>query len=167
MHPGLRSPVLVALAVVDLALLPACGGSPPDGTGPEAVSIAIGEPAAPLVPGDTMDDAGLQVLDSLWTGLVEYAPDGRVRYTGVAESVESTDNSTWTIRLREGWTFHDGSAVTASSYVDAWNATAYGPNGMTGSYALADVAGYTDLQPPDGGGEPAATELSGLRVSTT
>lgn len=40
--------------------------------------------------------------------------------------------------------------MTASSYVDAWNATAYGPNGMGGSYALADVVGFADLQPSDG-----------------
>jgi oligopeptide transport system substrate-binding protein len=157
-----RAPAVVALAVVDLALLTACTGSP-DPTGPEVVSISIGEPAAPLVPGDTTEDAGGQVVGALWTGLVEYAPDGGVRYTGVAESVESPDNTTWTIRLRDGWTFHDGSPVTASSYVDAWNTTAYGPNGMSGSSALADVVGYPDLQAADGAG-PAATRMSGLRV---
>lgn len=158
----------VAAALAALVLPAACEG-PAGGTAPGTVVVSIGAPAAPLVPGTTTDESGLQVVGSLWTGLVEYAADGSVEYTGVAESVESADDTTWTIRLREGWTFHDGSPVTASSYVDAWNATAWSPNAMSGSYALADVVGYDDLQAPTGPdgqpvGEPAAREMSGLRV---
>jgi oligopeptide transport system substrate-binding protein len=53
--------------------------------------------------------------------------------------------------------------------VDAWNATAYSPNAMAGSYFFANVVGYDDLQAPVGEdgeptGEPAATEMSGLRI---
>ncbi|MGY1732708.1 ABC transporter substrate-binding protein [Geodermatophilus sp. SYSU D01045] len=162
MPPG-RPPGLVALAVAALLSGTACDGSPPDGPAAGTVTISIGEPVAPLVPGATTEESGGQVLESLWTGLVEYGPDGGIRWTGVAESVESADDTTWTIRLHDGWTFHDGSPVTASSFVDAWNATAWAPNAMGGSYALADVVGYTDLQGTDGG-EPAAREMSGLRV---
>ncbi|MGY1650936.1 peptide ABC transporter substrate-binding protein [Geodermatophilus sp. SYSU D01119] len=165
-----RSAGLVALATAGL-LLTACAGSPtaPAGAAPDAVSIAIGEPESPLVPGNTVEEYGAQVVSSLWTGLVEYTPDGSVEYTGVAESIESPDNTTWTVRLRDGWTFHDGSPVTSSSFVDAWNATAYGPNAMAGSYFFANVVGYGELQAPVGEdgeplGEPAATEMSGLRV---
>jgi ABC-type transport system substrate-binding protein len=165
-----RSAGLAALATAAL-LLTACGGSPTPAAGPapDTVSIAIGEPESPLVPGNTVEEYGAQVLESLWTGLVQYAADGSVEYTGVAESIESADNTTWTVRLHDGWTFHDGSPVTASSFVDAWNATAYGPDAMAGSYFFANVVGYDDLQAPvdpDGEptGDPAATEMSGLRV---
>ena len=72
-------------------------------------------------------------------------------------------------RLHDGWTFHDGTPVTAESFVDAWNYAAYSPNAQAGSYFFANIEGYGDLQAPvdDAGeptGEPAATELSGLRV---
>jgi oligopeptide transport system substrate-binding protein len=170
MDPRRRSPGLAALIASGLLLLTACGEVPAaDTAAQDAVSIAIGEPESPLVPGNTIEEYGAQVLESLWTGLVEYAPDGQVEYTGVAESIQSTDNTTWTVRLRDGWTFHDGSPVIASSFVDAWNATAYSPNAMAGSYFFANVVGYEDLQAPldeDGEplGEPAATEMSGLRV---
>jgi oligopeptide transport system substrate-binding protein len=169
MRNGRRSTGLVALATAGI-LLTACGQSPASpAAAPDAVSIAIGEPESPLVPGNTLEEYGAQVLESLWTGLVGYAPDGSVEYTGVAESVESADNRTWTVRLHDGWTFHDGSPVVASSFVDAWNATAYGLNAMAASYVFADVVGYDDLQVPVGedgepAGEPAATEMSGLRV---
>ncbi|UOX99933.1 peptide ABC transporter substrate-binding protein [Blastococcus sp. PRF04-17] len=135
----------------------------------DPVSIAIGEPGAPLVPGNTVEEYGAQVLESLWTGLVEYDADGAVSYTGVAESVTSDDNVTWTVALHDSWTFHDGSPVTAASFVDAWNHTAYSPNAQAGSYFFANIEGYGDLQAPtddagDPTGEPAARELSGLTV---
>src|SRR3712207_2268835 len=112
----------------------------------DPVSIAIGEPGAPLVPGNTVEEYGTQVLESLWTGLVEYDADGAVTYTGVAASVTSEDNVTWTVELRGGWTFHDGSPVTAASFVDAWNHTAYSPNAQAGSYFFANIEGFGNLQ---------------------
>ncbi len=165
-----RSLSVSGAAIAGIALLAGCGTAPTgEASAPEPISIAIGEPMAPLVPGNTVEEYGTQVLESLWTGLVEYDTDGEVAYTGVAESIESDDSVTWTVRLRDGWTFHDGSPVTAQSFVDAWNYTAYSPNAQMGSYFFANVAGYGDLQAPvdDAGeptGEPAATELSGLEV---
>ena len=151
-------------------LLTGCAGAAADdSSSPETVSIAIGEPISPLVPGNTIEEYGTQVLESLWTGLVEYDADGEVSYTGVAEAVESEDSVTWTVRLRDGWTFHDGTPVTAESFVSAWNYTAYSPNAQAGSYFFGNIEGYGDLQAPtdDAGeptGEPVATEMSGLRV---
>jgi oligopeptide transport system substrate-binding protein len=124
---------------------------------------------APLVPGSTVEEYGTQVLEALWTGLVEYDADGAVSYSGVAESVESDDSTTWTVRLHDGWTFHDGTPVTAQSFVDAWNWTAYSPNAQAASYFFANVEGFGDLQAPvdDAGeptGKPAAEAMSGLDV---
>jgi ABC-type transport system substrate-binding protein len=92
-----------------------------------------------------------------------------VVYTGVADSITSEDTTTWTVILEDGWTFHDGTPVTAQSFVDAWNYTAYSPNAQAASHFSANVAGYEDLQAPtdDAGeliGEPAAKEMSGLAV---
>jgi oligopeptide transport system substrate-binding protein len=167
MKRHLRTPAAVLAGTV---LLTGCAGAAADdSSAPETVSIAIGEPMSPLVPGNTIEEYGTQVLESLWTGLVEYDADGEVSYTGVAEAVESEDSVTWTVRLRDGWTFHDGTPVTADSFVSAWNYTAYSPNAQAGSYFFGNIEGYGDLQAPvdDAGeptGEPVATEMSGLRV---
>jgi oligopeptide transport system substrate-binding protein len=165
-----------ALAVAGIAstlLLSACGPAQESDdavfTDDGSFSMFIGEPENPLVPGNTTEDQGNQVVSSLWTGLVQYDEKGGMAYTGVADSITSTDSTTWTVTLESGWTFHDGTPVTAESFVDAWNYTAYSPNAQAASYFFANIAGFGDLQAPtddagDPTGEPAATEMSGLDV---
>ncbi|MGY1845745.1 MULTISPECIES: peptide ABC transporter substrate-binding protein [unclassified Blastococcus] len=167
---------LVAAGVAAAMMLSACGGSDDNGggggtsaDGGGTYSIYVGEPENALIPGNTTESEGHQIISGLWTGLVEYATDGEVQYTGVAESIESEDNTTWTVELKEGWTFHDGTPVTAQSFVDAWNYTAYSPNAQGASYFFSNILGYDDLQAPtdDEGnvtGDPAAEEMSGLEV---
>jgi ABC-type transport system substrate-binding protein len=125
-------------------------------------SIGIGEPENPLVPSNTSETEGGQLVDALFTGLVQYDPDTTEQIEGVAESIESEDSQTWTITLKD-WTFHDGSPVTASSFVDAWNYAANSQNAQGGSYFFANIEGYDDLQGEEGAA-PAATEMSGLKV---
>jgi oligopeptide transport system substrate-binding protein len=171
-----RSGAFIAAGLAGTMVLSACGGSdeetggdtPAEASGGE-FSIYIGEPENPLVPGNTTESEGSQVVDALWTGLVQYADDGSIEYTGVAESIESDDNTTWTVTLKDGWTFHDGTEVTANSFVDAWNYTALSTNAQGASYFFANVEGYDQLQgeTDDAGNvtaEPAATEMSGLEV---
>ncbi|WP_199522109.1 peptide ABC transporter substrate-binding protein [Geodermatophilus marinus] len=171
-----RSAVLVATGLSGAMVLSACGGGDDDGgTGAAggdggSFSVYIGEPENPLVPGNTNETEGGQIVDSLFTRLVQYDVEtNEAVFTGVAESIESEDQQTWTVNLKEGWTFHDGTPVTAQSFVDAWNYTAYSPNAQGNSYFFSNIAGYDQLQAPtdDAGnvtGEPAATEMSGLRV---
>ena len=81
---------LTLAALAATVLLSGCGAQGSgEGNAPEPVSIAIGEPMNPLVPGNTTEEYGTQVVESLWTGLVEYGPEGEVEYTGVAKSIES------------------------------------------------------------------------------
>ena len=51
--------------------------------------------------------------------------------------------------VQAGYKFHDGTDVKAKNFVDAWNYTAFGPNGQAGSYFYAPIAGYADTQCPD------------------
>jgi ABC-type transport system substrate-binding protein len=164
-----RSSALVATALAGAMLMTACGGSDSGEEGRNAegggtFSMYIGEPQNPLVPGNTTESEGDQVVNSLWTGLVGYSDSGEVQYDGVAESIESEDNTTWTITLKDGWTFHDGTDVNAESFVNAWNYTAYSPNAQGGSGYLSRIAGYSDLQSEDPAVPPAAEEMSGLEV---
>jgi peptide/nickel transport system substrate-binding protein/oligopeptide transport system substrate-binding protein len=80
-----------------------------------------------------------------------------------AESIDlSDDGLTYTITIKPGWTFHNGEPVTAQSYVDAWNYTAYGPNGYILNFFFDKIDGYDAMNPSSG--DPTATKLSGLKV---
>jgi oligopeptide transport system substrate-binding protein len=171
-----RNSALVAAGITAAMMLSACGGSDePSGegaaeeTGGGTFSIYIGDPENPLVPGNTNESEGSQVIEALWTGLVEYGDDSSVQYTGVAESIESDDATTWTVTLKDGWQFHDGTPVTAESFVNAWNYTALSTNAQGGSYFFSNIEGYDALQAEtdDAGNvvaEPTATEMTGLEV---
>ena len=171
-----RNSSLVATAIAAAMLMTACGGSDDEGGdgaaeggGGGSFSIYIGEPENPIVPGNTSESEGSQVVEALWTGLVTYSNESEVEYNGVAESIESDDATTWTVTLKDGWTFHDGTPVTANSFVDAWNYTALSTNAQGGSYFFANVEGYDALQAEtDDDGNvitpPAAEEMTGLEV---
>jgi oligopeptide transport system substrate-binding protein len=164
-----RPAALVATALAGAMLLSACGGSDDSGSDSASggdggtFSMYIGEPQNALVPGNTTESEGDQVVNSLWTGLVSYTAEGEVEYSGVAESIESEDNTTWTVKLKDGWTFHDGTPVTAESYTKAWSYNALSTNAFGASYFFENIEGYADLQGSDTA-EPVATELSGLSV---
>jgi len=147
---------------------PAAGGdtsAPTEGAG-GTFSFYIGEPEH-LIPGNTNETSGGEVLDALYTGLISYDPEtSQPVYDGlaVADGITSDDQKVWTIKLNEGWTFHNGEPVTAQSLVDAWNFTAFGPNANGNSYFFENVEGYADLQPKKEGAKPKAEEMSGLKV---
>ncbi|GIJ23121.1 peptide ABC transporter substrate-binding protein [Micromonospora lutea] len=148
-------PLAVTLGLV------ACGSGGDGGSGESdpnaAVRIEIAEPQH-LVPTNTNETSGSQVLAALFSPLVDY-DEAHKPYEVAAESITSEDNTTWTIKLKDGYTFHNGEAVTADSYIDAWNYGAYAPNGQNSSYFFEKIAGYDDLQ----GESPKAETLSGLK----
>lgn len=162
-----RAASLVAMGVAATLVLAACGGGGGEGEsgagagetqGSGTYSININsDPEKPLVPGDSTESEGAQVVRPLFTGLIEYNNETvEVEYTGVAESIETTDNINWNVKLKTGWTFHDGTPVTAKSFVDAWNYTADVANAQGGAYFFSKVAGY-DAENP----KPA---MEGLKV---
>ena len=111
------------------------------------VTTYIGEPEF-LQPPNTNESEGNAVLSALFRGLIDYNPEtSEPEFTGVAESITSPDEGlTWEVVLHDGWTFHDGTPVTAQSFVDSWNYSAYGPNAAQVSGFFASIAGYADLQ---------------------
>ncbi|MEE6263319.1 peptide ABC transporter substrate-binding protein [Plantactinospora sonchi] len=150
--------------------LAACGGGGSGESDANAVvSVQIGEPQH-LIPTNANESSGNQVLAALFTPLVKFDAQNKP-YEVAAESItNSTDNTVWTVKLKDGFTFHNGEKVTADSYINAWNYGAYGPNGQGNSYFFEKIAGYEDLQSedPDGEGpqkapEPKAKTLSGLK----
>jgi oligopeptide transport system substrate-binding protein len=169
------SAVPLSLALV----LTACGGGGGGATGDAGaaqadatISVNTTEPENPLVPGNTNETGGGKVVDALFTGLVRYDPKTAEPRNAVAESIETTDSQVYTIHLNDGWTFHDGTPVTAQSFVNSWNYTAYSPNGQQNASFFAQIEGYDDVhtEDPDGSEgpqeapQPVAQEMSGLRA---
>ena len=107
---------LAAWTALPLAVtlgLAACGsggdGGSSSGDSKSAVSIWIGEPKH-LVPTNTTETNGSQVLAGLFSPLVDYDAQNQP-YEVAAQSVTSSDNKVWTIKLKDGFTFHNGHPV--------------------------------------------------------
>src|ERR1700730_12720846 len=133
------------------------------------ISYSETEPENPLIPGNTTEVGGISVVGALFRGLVEYEAKTAAPRDAVAESIQTSDSKVYTIKLRRGWTFHDGTPVTAKSFVDAWNYTAYSPNQMAGATYFSHVAGFSQVNnaTPDGkqpASAPTAKTMSGLKV---
>ncbi len=118
-----------ALAVGALALS-ACssnGSGSGDETTPAAeggstgiVTAWGGEPQNPLIPTNTNETSGGKILDLIFAGLVYYDAKG-APHNEVADSITSDDNTVWTIKLKDGQKFSDGTPVHAENFVKAWN----------------------------------------------
>jgi oligopeptide transport system substrate-binding protein len=150
------------------------GGGGSGGTDNKTANGAITangtQPENSLVPVNTSESGGGRVVEHLFTGLVQYG-DGGKPVNAAAESINTTDSKVYTIKLKSGMKFHDGTEVKAKNFVDAWNWGAYSPNGMQLASFFSDIQGFTDVntQDPDGDGpqkapEPKSKTMSGLKV---
>ena len=81
----------------------------------------------------------------------------------MAESIKSNDDATqYTIKLKDGWKFTDGTPVTAESFTKAWSYTANAKNAQLGSSFFSTIKGYDKLQ--DGDKLKGDEQLEGLKV---
>jgi peptide/nickel transport system substrate-binding protein/oligopeptide transport system substrate-binding protein len=162
---------VVAVGSVALALLAAgCSNAP---VAPAESSFILkvnsGEPQH-LLPTATSESEGSLVLNALFDPLIDYDASNKP-VESAAESITSSDNKVWTIKLKAGRTFHNGEAVTSDSFIDSWNYGAYGPNGQDNNYFFEKFVGYGDMQPgadPDKDGplkapDPKSKTLTGLK----
>jgi oligopeptide transport system substrate-binding protein len=157
-----RAAAWTALSLSIALVSTACGGGGGEPGGDDAASSGVTisvngtEPENPLVPGNTNETGGGKIIDALFSPLVEYDPQTAQPANLVAESIETTDSQVYTIRLKEGWTFHDGTPVTAQSFVRSWNYTAYSPNGQQNGSFFSNIQGYDQVHTddPDGTAGP-------------
>ena len=121
MRLGRITAALAAVAAV-LALAAGCGGARTGATGADAtISVYSTEPRSALTPGGAGDAGGFCVLSTLLAGLVVYDEQGKP-VNEVASSITPNDDSTvFTVTLGHGWTFTDGTPVTARSFTRAWS----------------------------------------------
>jgi ABC-type transport system substrate-binding protein len=115
-------------------------------TPPAALRIAASIPAS-LDPRDLDTQDSLLLASQVFDGLVAYDTETLDVVPAVAETWEVADDGrTFTFRIRPGATFHDGSTVTASSFVTAWNRLADPVVSRPYAFLLESVEGFRKYQ---------------------
>ncbi|GGV43775.1 peptide ABC transporter substrate-binding protein [Kitasatospora herbaricolor] len=155
--------VAVALAATACGSGSSSGGSSDSAVNAQGVfSYQSAEPQNPLQPANAMENQGGRIVKQLFMGLVDYDPTSGALRNQVADKIETTDAKNYTVTLKSGWTFHDGTPVTAKSFVDSWNWSANTKNNQINSDWFSDIAGYDAVHPEKG--DPTADAMSGLKV---
>ncbi|KJL46941.1 Oligopeptide-binding protein OppA precursor [Microbacterium hydrocarbonoxydans] len=148
---ALAGTALLAAGVMALAGCSAGGdagnGGEETGASTGIVTVQSNEPQNPLLPAVTNEVGGGLVLQNIFAGLVYYEADGKVA-NELAESIESDDNQTWTIKIKKDQEFSDGTPLTAESFVKAWQYAAADP-AYENQWWFSNFAGYND-----GGDDP-------------
>lgn len=124
-RPRVTTLVRVAAAVAAVTLLAsACGGGEGgSGSGGEegAITIALQEEPRSLASWNAYSNDGHPVLRNVQEALVNRDPETQELVGELATEWEQTNPTTWRFTLREGVTFHDGTAFNAVAAAEALN----------------------------------------------
>ncbi|MQS13846.1 ABC transporter substrate-binding protein [Streptomyces kaniharaensis] len=138
------------------------GGSSSSDTS-KTFSYQSSEPQNPLQPANSNETGGGRIIENLFKGLVDYDPSTAKLRNQVADKIDTSDSQTFTVTLKDGWKFHDGTPVHAKNFVDAWNWGATTSNNQINSSWFSDIEGYKDVHPASG--QPVTDKMSGLTVT--
>ncbi|MDR1512521.1 MAG: ABC transporter substrate-binding protein, partial [Propionibacteriaceae bacterium] len=139
----------------------ATDGAPPATS--ELINIAGTVPEGLIIPSDITESSREVLIRNIFDGLVRVGPTGDL-VNEVAESITTDDAITFTVKIHSDRVFANGEKITASSFVDAWNWGAYGPNAQKAASDYALIKGYDEVHPNADGAQPTAEKLSGLTV---
>ncbi|MGW2249029.1 peptide ABC transporter substrate-binding protein [Kitasatospora sp. NPDC001660] len=139
------------------------GGGTSSSDTSKTFSYQSSEPQNPLQPANANEVGGGRILQNLFKGLVDYDPTTAKIRLQVADKIDTSDSQTFTITLKDGWKFHDGTPVHAKNFVDAWNWGAATTNNQINSSWFSDIEGYKDVHPA--AGQPTTDKMSGLTVT--
>lgn len=153
---------VAALSLAGVLALAGCSSSaekPADGKTAESGTAMGGdnyvttngsEPENPLIPGETNETGGGKILSLINAGLFYYDENGEP-HEDLAESLKTDDSQTYTITLKKGQKFSDGTEIKAENFTKAWNKTV--KDSMKQNSFFSSVKGY----------EPGK-EMEGLEV---
>ena len=157
---------LIAAACSLAMALGGCGSSSSSTSGSsnggKVIITAFGsEPQNPLIPGNTNETGGGRPVELMFARLVSFDNKGNAK-NEVAQSIKPNSDATqYTITLKKGWKFTDGTPVTAESFTKAWSYTANAKNAQKCASFFSTIKGYDDLQKD---GLKGDEQLSGLKV---
>ena len=157
--------VAAASACALAMLLGGCGGgsssSSQSAGGKDIISVDGCEPQNPLIPTNTNEVCGGNPETLLFANLVAFDWKGNPK-NEVADKIETSDNNTvYTITLKKGWKFTDGTPVKAENFSRAWSYGANAKNAQLSAGFFEPIKGYEDLQKD---GLKGDEQLSGLQV---
>ena len=160
-----RKVMAVVAAVASLAMaLGGCGSSSNKGADASAgntITAMNAEPASGLLPGNTNSTTGGKVLDLIFSQLVAFDSKGKP-VNEVAKEIKSNDDATqFTITIKDGWKFTDGTPVTAESFTKAWSYAANVSNAQINANFFSNIKGYDKVQQK---GVASDEQLEGLKV---
>ncbi|ALE06807.1 ABC transporter substrate-binding protein [Arthrobacter sp. ERGS1:01] len=159
-----RTSKALGLAAVLAMSLTACGGSTGGGNNAtgnttKVITANSTEPAQGLLPANTNEVGGGRVMDLIFSGLVSYNAKGAIQ-NELADSITTTDAQNYTIKIKSGETFSDGTPITAKNFVDAWNFGAAAKNAQLNSYFFESIKGYDAVSAE----KSTVDTMSGLKV---
>ena len=158
--PGLLAAALLAIACTpgDQEPETSAGSPTPSGGSPtvsspppifnetdEVLTVAIQEPST-LDPMRLQDPGGVLVARQLFEGLVRWDPVEEKVLPAAARSWKVSDGGrTFTFKLQQGMTFHDGTPVTSRDFAFAFDRIAAKSNASDLAYTLEDVRGFVEV----------------------
>lgn len=151
-----------AAAACSLSLALAGCGAGSSASGNEGIINAYGcEPQKTFIPANINENCGGNPVDLMFAKLVTFDEKGNPK-NEVADSITPNDDSTqFTIKIKDGWKFTDGTPVTAESFTKAWSYSANATNAMINSSFFSVIKGYDKLQEK---GAASDAQLEGLKV---
>ncbi|MFE3879205.1 ABC transporter substrate-binding protein [Kitasatospora sp. NPDC059146] len=163
-----RARLVLAAATSVVLVATGCGSSGGGGgngssDAGKTFSYQSNEPQNPLQPANANEVGGGRIIQNLFKGLVDYDPSNAKIRMQVADKIDTSDSQTFTITLKDGWKFHDGTPVHAKNFVDAWNWGANPANAQINSSWFSDIEGYQDVHPATG--KATTDKMSGLTVT--
>lgn len=130
--------------------------TPPPVTEETSFSFGTVEPTG-IDPALTADLYGMHVVRVVFDGLTDIGDELAV-VPAVAESWETTDNTTWTFHLRDDVTFTNGRQVVAEDFVASWTRAAHPDTASPVGYHGLPISGWAEVM--DG----AAETIAGVRA---
>jgi oligopeptide transport system substrate-binding protein len=118
------------------------GGSADNADTSAVITTNGSEPQNPLIPTNTNETGGGKIIDSIFAGLVYYDAEGGT-HNDVAESIETEDSQTYTVKIRDGLEFTNGEPVNADSFINAWNYGALLSNAHLSSFFFEPIEGFS------------------------
>ncbi|WP_116113207.1 peptide ABC transporter substrate-binding protein [Austwickia chelonae] len=154
-----RVAVVVCLTAASLITASCGGGGKSDAQG-NNITVRGCNPQNDLIPANTTESCAGEILGLTTARLLHYDADTAKPQNDLAEKISDVNTKVFTITLKKGQKFSDGTEVKAKNFVDAWNYAAFGPNAMGAGSFMAPIEGYEDVSKP----ESTVKEMKGLKV---
>ncbi|OKL46885.1 hypothetical protein BSR29_05880 [Boudabousia liubingyangii] len=142
-----RAVIIGATLVLGSSLLAGCSSSKQasnaevaaPGDAGKVVSFDGCEPQTKFLPGLVNETCGVNVMEMFAGRLMAYDKEGKA-FNELAESITTDDNQHWTIKVKPGKKFSDGTPINADSFVNAWNLVVREQQEQ--AFFFEDIAGY-------------------------